>query len=257
MGFAIPFDPSPILSQAPDNPEPQPVPLKIAVGGWAMTSEEMVTLFGVRSPLVVEYEESCHRAGRPIGLKISLGGQSRLVDAAGVVALSDVESGMSSPPCLPCAFVPERRRELALAALENGLSLAPALLDPTAVVSRSSRIGAGSFVNAGAIIGAVTLTGEGVFVNRAASIGHHCVLGEFVSIGPGATLASNVVVGDLAMIGAGATVLPNIRIGAGAVVAAGSLVRANVADNAFVAGNPARERPFDRAKSSLYADGEE
>ena len=229
----------------------------IAVGVSLMASGMMVTLVGVRSPLVVEYEECCARVGLTIRSKISLGGQSRLLDPSNVVEINELEAAESLHPCLPCAFVPERRRELADVVRSRGLTLAPALIDPTAILARSVRIGDGSFVNAGAIIGALSLLGEGVLVNRATSVGHHCRLGDYVSVGPGVTIASNVIVGDEAVIGAGAVVLPNVRIGDRAIVGGGALVRQQVADGTFVAGNPARERPFDRTRSSLYVEGDE
>jgi acetyltransferase-like isoleucine patch superfamily enzyme len=44
-----------------------------------------------------------------------------------------------------------------------------------------------------------------------------------------------------ASIGSGATILSNVVIGANAIVGAGSVVTKNVAPNAIVAGNPARQ----------------
>ena len=214
-------------------------------------------IFGVRSPLVVEYEETCHRLGISITAGVSVNGVPRMLDRSLIVALAEFEHLGSTDHFVACAFTPARRAALIEIAQALGLVLAPALVDPNAVLARSVRIGAGSFVNAGAVIGAVSIFGEGVLVNRAASLGHHTVLGDHVSIGPGVTLAGNIRVGAGAIIGAGAIVLPDIRIGAGALVAAGSLVRHHVPDGAFVAGNPAVERPFDPAKSSLHIlDGE-
>lgn len=214
-------------------------------------------LFGVRSPLVVEFEETCHRLGLLITAGVSVNGAPRMVDRSIIVALADFDPLGTTDHFVACAFTPARRAALIAMAQSLGLVLAPALIDPTAVLARTVRIGAGSFVNAGAVIGAVSILGEGVLVNRAVSLGHHTVLGDHVSIGPGATLAGNIHVGEGAMIGVGAIVLPDIRIGAGSLVAAGSLVRRHVPDGAFVAGNPAEERPFDPAKSSLHMeDGE-
>jgi sugar O-acyltransferase (sialic acid O-acetyltransferase NeuD family) len=213
-------------------------------------------LFGVRSPLVVDYEETCHRLGRIISAAVSVQGEPRLVDRAALVALADFNPAATADPFIACAFAPGRRAELIALATRLGLSATPALIDPSAVLARTVRVGVGSFINAGVVIGAVSLIGEGVVVNRSASLGHHTVLGDHVSVGPGATLAGNIQVGNAAMIGAGAVVLPHLRIGAGAVVAAGAVVRHHVPDGALVAGHPARHRAVPRRSSLHTPDAE-
>lgn len=213
-------------------------------------------LFGTRSPIVVEYEESCARLNIEIIAGVNLAGTPRTLARDIIIDLEDFEPHQDAQ-YLACAFAPRRRKALADQAQALGLTLAPALIDPHAVVARSVRIGDGSFINAGVVIGALTLIGENVLINRTASIGHHCLLGDYISIGPGATLAGNIRVGEGTIIGAGATILPDIRIGEGCIVAGGSLVREEVPDNTFVAGNPATARPFDPQSSSLYIeDGE-
>lgn len=216
-----------------------------------------IVLFGVRSPLVAEYEETCHRCGRPVLAGVSVEGAPRLVETGVLVDLGDAGEHLHGQPYVACAFSPRRRRELADLADGAGLIAAPALIDPSAVVARTARIGDGSFVNAGCIIGAVVFAGGNAVLNRAVSIGHHSVLEDDVSIGPGATLAGNVRVGRGTVIGTGSTVLPDIRIGEGCVVAAGSLVRKDVPDGTFVAGNPASARPFDWNRTSLNIPGGE
>ena len=214
-------------------------------------------LFGVRSPLVVDYEETCHRLGIPITAAIRIEGPSRLVDSSNIVELAEFDPAGTDDRFVACAFSPERRAALMAQALWLGLVPAPALIDPSAVLARSVRVGDGSFVNAGVVIGAVSLIGTGVLINRSASLGHHTVLGDHVSIGPGATLAGNIQVGAGALIGAGAVVLPHLRIGPGAVVPAGTLVRRHVPEGVLVAGDPARPRPVFRAKAGPSATDDE
>jgi len=216
-----------------------------------------IILFGVRSPLVAEYEETCHRSGRQVVAAVSIEGAPRIVESGVVIEIGDIGEHLRGQHYVACAFNPRRRRELADLAEQTGLIAAPALIDPSAVIARTARIGDGSFVNAGCIIGAVVFVGVNAVLNRAASFGHHSVLADDVSIGPGATLAGNVRVGRGTVIGAGSTILPDIRIGSGCVVAAGSVVRRDVPDNTFVAGNPASARPFDWSRTSLNIAGGE
>jgi sugar O-acyltransferase (sialic acid O-acetyltransferase NeuD family) len=212
-------------------------------------------IFGVQSPLVVEFEETCHRLAIEIAACVSVRGNARVLDHGKVVALDAFDRAPVKAPFIACAFAPRRREALVAMARERRLMPAPALIDPTAVLARSVRVGDGSFINAGTVVGALSIIGQNVLVNRAVSVGHHALIGDFVSIGPGATLAGNIHVGAGTLIGAGAVILPHIRIGSGAIVGAGSLVREHVPDGTFVAGNPARAiLPM---PASLEADEEE
>jgi len=79
-------------------------------------------------------------------------------------------------------------------------------------------------------------------------IGDHFSSGPYVSIlGPrhpyldGKDLAGEkTVIGNGVTIATGSIVLFGVKIGDNAVVSAGSVVNKNVPENAFVAGNPAR-----------------
>lgn len=213
-----------------------------------------LVLFGARSPLVVEYEETAARTGiSPLWI-VHVGQHApRALNRKAVVRVDDMTAEMSGADFVACAFNPARRSVLVAQAVSKGLRPAPALIDPTAIVASSSRVGAASFLNAGAIVGAASRIGAHVFVNRASSIGHHCIVDDLVSIGPGVHLASNVRIGSGSIIGAGAVILPDVSIGAEAIVSAGSVVRSNVEDGSFVAGAPAGPRAYDRA-AGIFGD---
>jgi sugar O-acyltransferase (sialic acid O-acetyltransferase NeuD family) len=213
-------------------------------------------LFGVKSPLVVDYEESLKRLNVPISVAVSLDGPIRAILSPKVVKLDEF-TATPSDVFLACAFAPVRRQALIAQGRALGMSLAEPLIDPHAVVASTVSIGAGTYINAGVIVGAVTVIGEGVLINRAASVGHHCLIQDFVSIGPGATLAGNIRVEEGVTIGAGAVILPELRIGAGAIIAAGSVVRGHVPAGVLVAGNPARRHPHDPKRTSLHVPGVE
>ncbi|MEP4806413.1 MAG: acetyltransferase [Hyphomicrobiales bacterium] len=174
-----------------------------------------------------------------------------------VISEQDAAHEHQDLPFVPCAFNPRRREELSKRAIKIGLSLSPAVIDPSAIVARSSQIGELSYLNAGVVIGGATVVGSNVLINRSTSAGHHCFLSDGASLGPGVTLASNVHVGSSAMIGAGATILPDTKIGDGAVVSAGALVRKNVPEGAVVAGAPASiQRKIDAKKVLSRTDQE-
>lgn len=210
-----------------------------------------IALFGIRSPLTADYEETCHRAAIVIEFAVSVAGAPRLLSAASIIELVDLQPHHLRTAYVACAFGPLRRRALVEIATNAGFAVAETLIDPSSTIARSSRLGAGTYVNAGCVIGALSMIGGHVVINRSCSVGHHAVLADYASLGPGSTLAGNVRVGEGSVIGAGSTILPGIRIGAGSVVAAGSVVRRDVPDGILVAGNPALEHEFNLRESSL------
>lgn len=213
-------------------------------------------LFGIRSPLIVEIEETLHRCGVTVSQAVSVNDTPRMLDRSAIVDLADF-APTPEAHFFATAFSPIRRGELIEQAQALGLRLCEAIIDPTAILPRSVRIGDGSFINAGVVIGGSTIIGEATLVNRAASLGHHVILGDRVSIGPGATLAGDIRVGDGSIIGAGATIQPDVRIGSNVMVSAGAVVRKHVEDNSLVAGNPATARRFKpRASSQMMSGGE-
>ena len=119
----------------------------------------------------------------------------------------------------------------------------PVLVHPSAVVSRSALLGAGTQVLALANVAADVTTGDACIINHNASVDHECVLGNGVHIAPGATVCGCVTLGENAFIGAGSVILPRLTIGADAVVGAGAVVTRNVRPGSTVIGNPAKAIP--------------
>jgi len=198
-------------------------------------------IFGAGGPLTVEVEESCARLGvRVAGVVRNRDGAAYTLDPERVVEVAALPAVLRDVPFICPLFTPANRRIAVAEAERIGLAAAPAVVDPTAVVARSTEIGAGSYVNAGCIVGAAGRLGRFVLVNRAAGLGHHIVVGDFASIGPGVTIAGQVEIGEGAMIGAGAVVGPAVRLGAHCVLAPGAAVRNDVPAGAIAGGNPAR-----------------
>jgi sugar O-acyltransferase (sialic acid O-acetyltransferase NeuD family) len=200
-----------------------------------------VVLFAVGSPLAIDAEESCARAGIPVAAAVrNMDGPVYVSDSVRVVSPEELDDRLRGCEVVVALFTPANRKAACEDALKMGFPRAATLIDPTAAVARSARLGQGVYVNAGCVIAGACVIGELVLINRGATVGHHTRLGEYVSIGPGATLAGSVSVGKGTVIGAGAVILPEVVIGANAMVAAGSVVRKDVAPGCLVGGNPCR-----------------
>jgi acetyltransferase-like isoleucine patch superfamily enzyme len=199
-----------------------------------------IVLFGIGSPIVVEYEETCQRLGYAIAGVRNRPGPAYFHDQGAIVDASAIPPSMLGTPCVCPIFTPRHRFLAQQEAVAAGFRFADALIDPTAIVAGSSKFGAGSFVNAGSVVGAEVLCAEHVVVNRGVTIGHHVEIGPFASLGPSAVVGGCVTIDSGAMIGAGAVLLPKVHVGAHAIVGAGAVVVADVAPHAKVLGNPAR-----------------
>ena len=131
------------------------------------------------------------------------------------------------------------RARLYAEAQSHGLALFT-VVAPTATVSATASLLAGTVVLAHAYVGPGAQLQAGAIVNTAAVVEHDCRIGEHAHIASGAILGGGVSVGALAHVGLGAVVRQGIAIGAGALVAAGAVVVSDVADGARVMGVPAR-----------------
>ncbi|MEB3234417.1 MAG: NeuD/PglB/VioB family sugar acetyltransferase [Cyanobacteriota bacterium] len=116
----------------------------------------------------------------------------------------------------------------------------PVLVHPTAWVSPSAQLEAGTVVMPQAVVMAGARLGQGCIVNTSASVDHDCDLADGVHVCPGAHLAGGVSVGRGSWIGIGASVIQGRRIGSAVTVGAGAAVVHDLADGVTAAGVPAR-----------------
>ncbi len=215
-----------------------------------------IVLFAVGSPIAVDMIESCRRLGRPVVAAIRNMPGDVFVDAAiPLLDADDVTAEIANLSFAIPLFNPGNRRAALADATARGLRTPAHLTDRTAIVAASTRVEAGTYLNAGCIVGGGGEIGAFVFLNRGANVGHHCRIGNFVSIGPGAILAGSVKVGEDALIGAGAVILPKVSIGAGAHIAPGAVVARDVPAGGFAAGNPARILPSPPGRAAADRNG--
>lgn len=116
----------------------------------------------------------------------------------------------------------------------------PPVVHPSAVVSRTARLGAGVFVAPGAIVNTGAEIADAAIVNTGARIDHDCLIGIASHIAPGATLSGGVTVGARAWLGTGCSVRQGISIGDDVMVGVGAAVVADLPAQGIYAGVPAR-----------------
>ncbi|MEK4027786.1 acetyltransferase [Pseudobacillus sp. FSL P4-0506] len=114
------------------------------------------------------------------------------------------------------------------------------LIHPSAVISPSAVVEAGTVVMPYAVINADTFVGRHAIINTAAVIEHDNKIEDFAHISPNAALTGSVHVEEGVHIGAGAVVIPGKRIGAWSVVGAGAAVINDIPEEVTAVGTPAK-----------------
>jgi sugar O-acyltransferase (sialic acid O-acetyltransferase NeuD family) len=114
------------------------------------------------------------------------------------------------------------------------------LLHPSARVSRSAELGAGTVVLQNVTIGTNVRVGRHVIILPNSVVSHDAVVGDFTCIAGGACISGAVTIGEACYVGSNATLREGIRIGPHAMIGMGSVVLEDVPERTVVVGAPAR-----------------
>lgn len=116
----------------------------------------------------------------------------------------------------------------------------PSIVDPSAIIAKSTRIGCGCYVGKNAVINTGVWIGCCAIINTMSTVEHDCVIGDFVHISPGVTVCGSVSIGNDSHIGAGTVVRQQIQIGAETIIGIGSAVVMNIPDCVVAYGSPCK-----------------
>ncbi|MDP2420228.1 acetyltransferase [Sediminibacterium sp.] len=114
------------------------------------------------------------------------------------------------------------------------------MVSQSASISKTAKIGNGTFVNRNVSINSLAQIGENVILNTGCIIEHECLIADSAHIAPGAVLAGNVKVGERSFIGANSVIKQGVIIGNDVIVGAGAVVINNIPDRKKIVGNPSR-----------------
>jgi sugar O-acyltransferase (sialic acid O-acetyltransferase NeuD family) len=116
------------------------------------------------------------------------------------------------------------------------------LIDPSCIVSNSTKIGEGSIIVAGSVVNARTIIGKHCIINTKNSIDHDNIIDDFSSTGPSVTTGGTVKIGKTSHIGMSSTLQNNIKIGSNTIIGSCSYVNKNCLSNNLYFGKPAKKK---------------
>ncbi|WP_020526899.1 acetyltransferase [Flexithrix dorotheae] len=114
------------------------------------------------------------------------------------------------------------------------------VIHPTAVVSKSARIGHGVCIQPFVSVGPNVVINNHIQIFGQSLIGHNAILKNYSYVANNACIGASLVLDEGAYLGTNCTTIENIRIGKWAVVGMGSVIIKSVEDYAKVVGNPGR-----------------
>jgi sugar O-acyltransferase (sialic acid O-acetyltransferase NeuD family) len=135
---------------------------------------------------------------------------------------------------------PRIRKMLADKVRGDGYTLG-SVVDPTARISPSARLGEGIIVFPYAYISSCAVIGDNVLISLGSGVGHDSVIGDSAVVSTLVSISGNCSIGSGCYIGTTACVKERVSIGENTIIGMGSCVFRDVGSGMIAVGNPARE----------------
>lgn len=141
--------------------------------------------------------------------------------------------------CVIALGEPAFRRSLYERLLEHEISLAT-IIDPTAVVSRTAKIGKGCIIGPHSFVSSNTRLDDNSMLEIQTVVGHDIYVGRHAVVSSCSVLGGNSHVGHESFVGLNCTIKEGARIGDQCIIGMGSSVFSDIGDGYIALGNPAR-----------------
>jgi sugar O-acyltransferase (sialic acid O-acetyltransferase NeuD family) len=114
------------------------------------------------------------------------------------------------------------------------------VIDPSATVSVTARVGEGCVIGVGALVSSDGVMGRNACLISMGIVGHDAQVGDHTVISSKVNLGGASVVGAASYVGTGALIKERAQIGSNAIIGMGSVVYSDIPDDMIALGNPAR-----------------
>jgi len=135
---------------------------------------------------------------------------------------------------------PRVRRMLADRVRSNNFALGN-VVDPTARVSPSARLGDGVIVFPYTYVSSCAIIGDNVLLSVGSGVGHDTVIGDHTVVSSLVSVSGNCLLGSGCYIGTKSCIKENVRVGENTIIGMGSCVFRDIDPEMVALGNPARE----------------
>ena len=114
------------------------------------------------------------------------------------------------------------------------------IIDSSAIISTSAKLGIGNFVGKMVVINADAEIGNNNVINTKALIEHECKVGNHNHLSTNSVINGNVIVEDNVFIGSSSVCNGELKIGHDSIIGSGSVIIRDVPAKVTVVGVPAR-----------------
>ena len=113
------------------------------------------------------------------------------------------------------------------------------IIDQTAVLARTAKIGTGNFIGKYAVINADSVIGDNNVINTKALVEHECMVGSHNHLSTNSVINGNVILEDRVFLGSSSVSNGQLHIGHDSIIGSGSVVIRDVESYTTVVGVPA------------------
>lgn len=149
-----------------------------------------------------------------------------------ILSLKNVE-------CIVAVGEPESREKLYNKLKQNNLKIAT-LIDPSAVISKSSIIEEGCIISPFVLVANNAYIDVNTLIQPCVNIGHDTVIGKHSVISSGVFPGGGTIFEDKVYVGMGAIIKEKLKIGSNSIIGMGSCVFNDIPSEVIVLGNPAK-----------------
>lgn len=122
---------------------------------------------------------------------------------------------------------------------ENNIPLI-SIISPLSIISKSVKIGNGTYVAHSVTISCDTIIGNNILINHNVVIGHDCIINDNVSIAPQVFIGGNTRIDSDVIIGVAATIMQGISICSDVLIGMRSIVIKNIKSSGYTVPIPSK-----------------
>jgi len=114
------------------------------------------------------------------------------------------------------------------------------IIDSSAIISKSARIGVGNYIGKMVVINADAEIGDNNIINSKALVEHECIVGSNTHLSTNSVINGNVTIENDVFLGSSAVCNGQLKIGQGAIIGSGSVVIRSIPPMVTAVGVPAK-----------------